>query len=106
MRDEDKPFVCFKRGWAIQIVPRNGAGWRATGLWMIPFLALIALFIWGCAAMETRGLESRIGLVLVPPLLVATGVWAVAMIRWMKARSEIVDIDKELNVRRKRGSRA
>lgn len=102
MRDEDKPFVCYKRGWNIKIVPRGGAGWRAFGAWMAAFGIMLAGFL---AIMATLG-DSSIGIAVTAVLVVISIVWAVVMIRWMMARSEMVDLDEMLDLkRRNEGSR-
>ena len=97
MRDEDKPFVCYKHGgWSMKIVPRNAAGWRATALWTLGLLPTIGLFT---AFLATEpGLAWEIAAVAI--LLLATLVWVVAMIRWMKARSEVVDMEDLLRLKR------
>ena len=41
MRDEDKPFICTRKGrWTMQISPRNRAGWLWLTLWVVAFLGL------------------------------------------------------------------
>lgn len=101
MREADKPFVCYRQGWAMKIVPRNAAGWRAFGLWMASLLPLIGLFVAGMAL--EPGPRTQIGIVAV--FLAASGLWAFAMIRWMLARSEIVQIDELLQLKRERDER-
>ena len=91
MRDEDKPYVCIRHGWIVQISPRNGAGWRG----LIGWLLLLALPTAGFVALSAAGLAPDIMLALTGAFLVLVAGWAVAMIRWMMARSEIVDM-KEL----------
>jgi uncharacterized membrane protein len=101
MRDEDKPFICYKQGWNIKISPRNAAGWRAFGLWLLPFFAATAVFVAVVAAMDEKGVSATtINLALVLPFILGTIIWAIAMIRWMMARSEIVDVNGLLEMKR------
>ena len=92
MRDEDKPFVCYQQGWNIKIMPRNAAGWRALGLWMAALLVpILTLVLLGFALDNTP--HEMVVLWAVVPLLLIMGTTIIAMIRCMKARSEIIDID-------------
>lgn len=101
MRDEDKPFICYQQGWNIKIMPRNAAGWRALGLWMLvlllPSFALIPIAI---RLDDTP--QEHLAIWAMVPLLAIMAVTSVAMIRWMKARSEIVDMDELLAIKRER----
>lgn len=101
MREKDKPFICYKWGWSMKIVPRNAAGWRMFGLWMVSLVPLVVAFT---AAMATE-LGPQAEIVIVIAFLAATAVWAVAMIRWMLARSEIVRLDELLELKRERDRR-
>jgi predicted Kef-type K+ transport protein len=94
MRDEDKPFICYRQNkWLFQITPRNLAGWRSFGLWMLSFLAATAGYLALVTALEARGVsETVIGLLAIP-FLIATAVWVIFMIRWMLARSQIIDMN-------------
>jgi hypothetical protein len=98
MRDEDKPFICYKQGWSMKIVPRNAAGWRAFGLWMASLIPMIAVF---AAAMATDPGET-LEIVFVVAFLALTGAWVFAMIRWMLARSEIVDLAELMELKRRK----
>ena len=107
MRDEDKPFVCYQQGWNIKIMPRNAAGWRALGLWMAALLVpILTLVLLGFALDNTP--HEMVVLWAVVPLLLIMGTTIIAMIRWMKARSDIVNTDellalkKELDARKQR----
>ena len=97
MRDEDKPFVCYKQGWSMKIVPRNAAGWRAFWLWILLLVPLIGIFIATLATEPGETLE----LVFVALFLALTGIWVFAMIRWMLARSEVVDLAKLMELKRR-----
>lgn len=98
MRDEDKPYACYKQGWSIKIVPRNGEGWRGVGLWVVGLLALLGGFIGVLASASSETLL----ITAVAVFLVATLVWVFAMIRWMMARSEVVDVEDLLRLKRER----
>lgn len=90
MHNEDKPFVCYRRGrWQMQIKPRNAEGWRLFGMWMMPFLLLTAAHI----ALTVRFAEddalvgwATLGFVALVLL------WAFAMIRWMLDRSVVITL--------------
>ncbi|OYX64225.1 MAG: hypothetical protein B7Y88_11680 [Sphingomonadales bacterium 32-64-17] len=102
MRDEDKPYVCIRHGWIVQITPRNGAGWRGLIAWM----ALLALLTGGYVALAATEPGPDVMLALAGAFLVLVAGWAWAMIRWMKARSEFVDMnDLEAFKRSQRKSR-
>lgn len=99
MRDEDKPFICYQQGrWNMKIVPRNAAGWWAFVLWMVGFFAMAGLFVLFMNGEPTKG--TMIAMLIL--YVVATTAWAIAMIRWMKARSEIIDMEDLLALKRER----
>jgi hypothetical protein len=107
MAGEDKPFVCIKRGWAMQIIPRNAAGWRALAAWMLALAPIAGLYIW--ALSDDPGTEDVVVATVLYSVVMA--IWAIAMIRWTKARSEVIDLNeliawkKERDEARKRGRR-
>ena len=112
MRDEDKPFVYYKTGSGFKISPRNAAGWRAFAVCMFAFFGATGIFVWATVAAERAGWEdSKMLLLVTAPFLCVTAIWVFAMIRYMKARSEIVDMDsliqlkRELDRNKKRNSR-
>lgn len=101
MRDEDKPFVYYKTGSGFKISPRNAAGWRAFAVWMFAFFGATGIFVWVTVAADSSGWgDSKILLFLTLPFLLVTAIWVFAMIRYMKARSEIVDMDSLLKLKR------
>jgi hypothetical protein len=101
MREEDKPFVCYKSKWSMKIVPRNAEDWRYLFYWMLPFFGMIALNIWASAALEANGMDDqKIVLVVVPIFLILTTIWTVALIRRTKNRSEIIDMDELVALKR------
>lgn len=104
MRDEEKPFVCYKGG-GLKIVPRNATGWRAFWGWLTSYIVATVLFL----VIATNSPESM-ALYLTVGFLVFTFAWIVAMTRWMLARSEVVNLDELLELKRelkarKRGGR-
>ncbi len=99
MREEDKPFICYKQGrWSMKIVPRGIEGWRLLGLWALPFLVLtgghIALV---ASAPDDEGFVGWATFVF----LGLIAVWAFVMIRWMLARSEVINLADLLELKRK-----
>lgn len=103
MREEDKPYICYKSKWSLNIVPRNAAGWRYLLYWMLPFFALIAVNIWVSAALDANGMnDQKIVTIVVPIFLILTTIWTIALIRWTKNRSEIIDMDELVALKRDR----
>ena len=101
MRDEDKPFICYKQGWNMKIIPRNREGWRLFALLMLPFFAMTGLFVWFSFQAERYGWsDNSIALFAVLGFLPMTLLWTVALIRWMLARSEIIDVNGLLEIKR------
>lgn len=101
MNDEDKPFICYRKSrWNMQITPRNGSGWLAMALWVAGLLAIIHALIW---LIVTSLGETGLATVLLSACIIGiTGVWSVAMIRWMLARSEIISTDDVLAFKREK----
>jgi hypothetical protein len=107
MAETDKPFICYKKGWNIQIVPRNRAGWIALGWWMLSLLPPTGGFMWLMADEPTgaKAIAYTVGFTL---MMLA---WGIGMIVWTKNRSEVVDLDellklkRELDARKGRGRR-
>ena len=101
MRDDEKPFVYYKSGSGVKISPRNAAGWRAFAVWMLALFCATGVFVWVTIIADEAGWDdSSVLLFLTLPFLLVTGVWALAMFRYMKARSEIVDVDSLLQIKR------
>jgi hypothetical protein len=101
MRDEDKPFICYKQGWSMTITPRNAEGWRLFAIWMVPLFAATGLFVWISFQAQKHGWsETNILLLATLGFLPATLIWAIAMIRWMMARSEIIDVNGLIEIKR------
>lgn len=99
MRDEDNPFICYKQGWNMKIVPRNAAGWKALRLWMLATL-LPVLFIIPIAIHFVDTPQEPIIIWATLPVILIVGVISIAMIRWMKVRSEIIDVDGLVEIMR------
>lgn len=97
MRDEDKPFVLYRRGpWNFTIMPRGKSGWTQFAAWMALFaLPAIAFAIYAERLEGTQ--QVWIGLAL---YLAGTMVWSFASLRWMKARAEIIDVAEMLRQKR------
>lgn len=88
MREEDMPFICVKRGWQMNIKPRNAEGWRQLAFWMLALVMITAPFIW---AMSTHPRPALVAVFLLF-YLGAVGTWTINMIRWMLARSQVIDL--------------
>jgi hypothetical protein len=107
MRDEDKPFMMYRRGTLnFTIVPRGVKGWTQFAVWMA---LLVPLMLWfaSYAAEHGEGPDFYIGLALYLGGMLA---WTVGGIWWMKARAEVVDLQELLKLKReldrkKRGGR-
>ena len=96
MVEEDKMFTCVKSGVNIKITPRNAAGWRALGLWMAGFFAVLAVFLVSIERVHSGAAQGG----LTALFLLATAIWVVTMIRWMMARSEMIDVKELLALKR------
>jgi hypothetical protein len=99
MQDKEKLFVCYRTGrWGMRIVPHGAGGLLATLGWMIALAPIVVLFIWALNNASSNGL---IALTIGLYILALLG-WVFAMVRWMKARSEIVDMEELLDLKRER----
>lgn len=97
MSKRDMPFVAYRQGrWSLKIMPRNAAGWRTLIVWMLALAPITGLFLW-FASGEPEGVPLWTGLAA---YLVAMMVWGLGMMRWMLARSEIVDLEDLLAFKR------
>ena len=96
MCDEDKPYVALRNGWMVQITPRNAAGWRGLGAWLLPFLVLAGVF----TAVVSRELGDTVQFALTGLFLLVTVGLCIQMIRWMLARAEIVDLKEFQAIKR------
>jgi membrane protein YdbS with pleckstrin-like domain len=97
MRDEDKPFIYYKTGlWSFKIAPRNAAGFRASIIWVLALAPIFGLFAWALNEAPNYRFVGLFTVIYVATILA----WAFAMFRWMKARSEIVDMAELLEIKR------
>lgn len=97
MRDQDKPFVLYRKGpMNFTIVPRGRKGWGQFGLWMVLLVPMMIVFTIYAEAHEGTP-AFYVALVL---FVAATLVWSIAMILWMKARAEVVDVAELLKLKR------
>jgi hypothetical protein len=97
MRDEDKPFVIYRRGSLnFTIVPRGVKGWTQFAVWMV---LLVPLLVWFTQYAETHesGLQFAIGMAL---FFAGMLVWTLGGIWWMRARAEVVDVEELLKLKR------
>lgn len=97
MRNEDKPFVLYRKGpMNFTIVPRGAKGWVQFGVWMALLVPIMIVFTIHAKAYEGTP-AFFFGLAL---FLGTTLVWSLAMIWWMKARAEVVDLAEMLKLKR------
>ena len=80
----------------VQITPRNAAGWRGLGAWLLPFLVLAGVF----TAVVSRELGDTVLFALTGLFLLVTVGLCILMIRWMLARAEIVDLKEFQAIKR------
>lgn len=90
MRDEDKPFVCVRTRWGMNIRPRNAAGWITLGWWLLPLL-LLTLGHAAFLAHWREGQATATATLLYGAIVL---LWAWLMIRWMLARSAVIRRDR------------
>jgi RsiW-degrading membrane proteinase PrsW (M82 family) len=97
MRNEDKPFIYYKTGrWSFKIAPRNAAGVRATIAWTLLLAPIAVPFIWALNGEKTDALKALYIALYIAAMLLCS----ILMMRWMKARSEIVDFEELLQIKR------
>ena len=91
MRNEEKPFVMYRSSnGRFRVTPRNAQGRRQTYAWEAILLGLVGLFVWFMSR-EPSGPELYLGFA---GFLSATAACLIGMMRWMRARAEIIDLDK------------
>jgi uncharacterized membrane protein len=97
--DQDRPFIAYRRGrWGLKIVPRGAAGWWLFFLWMLPLVPVTAAYVWAISRVP----EGRELTALIVGYIVALTLWAVIMTRWMLKRSEQVEIETLLALKREK----
>jgi biotin transporter BioY len=102
MRDENKPFVMYRRSrWNFSIVPRGTAGWRQFAAWLAVYLVPTIAFSLYAERFEGTP-KMWIALAL---FLAGTMVWSIAGIRWMMARAEVIDVTDMLRQKREKDRR-
>jgi len=101
MTEQDKPFVCYKSGWNLKIMPRNAAGWAALALWLLLLAGPTGLFIW---LMSRQPSEAQMTAYVTGYVLLTLG-WSLAMLRWMYLRSEVIDMNELLKLKRELDAR-
>lgn len=107
MAEEEKPFICFKNGWNMKIEPRNRKGWLYLSLWMLALLPIVFTFTW----LMNRELSTAQSAAYITGFTLVMIGWGFAMSRWMKARSEVIDMNlmidfmREREAQKKRGRR-
>lgn len=98
MTDEDKPFICYKSGLNLKITPRSAAGWRSFAVWMAAILGLTGGFV----VLVTRPLTQAQVIYATAGFTILILALSVAMVRWMYVRSEVVDMNELLELKRER----
>lgn len=97
MRDSDKPFVMYRRSrFNFNIVPRGAKGWALFAAWMVPLAPLLIVFARYAEMLEgTPMFAVALGL-----FLLALAGWTIAMIVWMRARAEVIDVNEVIRQKR------
>lgn len=97
MREEDKPFVLYRKSaFNFAITPRGVKGWTQFAVWMALLVPLVVWFT-GHAEAHEGDPQFAIGLAL---FFVGMLVWTLGGIWWMRARAEVVDLDAMLKLKR------
>lgn len=99
MAEHDKPFILYRAGFGgFKIVPRNAQGWLEMVVWMLIAVPLFGLFIW-FANSAPEGMRLYVGLGL---YLAAMLAWGIGGMVWMRRRSEVIDFEELLALKRER----
>lgn len=96
MTEQDKPFVCYKNGWNLKILPRGLAGWRALLLWLLVLAVLSTPFVW---LMARQPSNAQLTAYVMGYVLLTVG-WSLAMLRWAYLNSEVIDMNELLKLKR------
>ena len=97
MRDEDKPFIMYRRGrFGFSIAPRNGEGQRQTLIWMTLLVPIVGLLFWFLSK-DPGDTAFGIGLAAYIAAMLA---WGIGGALWMRARAEVVDLEELLKLKR------
>lgn len=101
MAESELPFIGYRSGLGIKFVPRNRAGWIALGWWTAAMLIMTGLFV----ALIARVGDGPAAMWLTGGYLVLTALWGWTMYVWIKRRSEIVDVEELLRLKREAETR-
>lgn len=101
MAEQDKPFICYKSGWNLKFMPRNAVGWWALLLWLVALAIPTALFV---LLLTRQHSDAQIAAYVTGYVLLTVG-WSLAMLRWMYLRSEVVDMNELLKLKRELDAR-
>ena len=101
MAEQDKPFICYKSGWNLKIMPRNAAGWGALLMWLVVLAIPTALFV---LLLTRQHSDAQIAAYVTGYVLLTVG-WSLAMLRWMYLHSEVVDMNELLKLKRELDAR-
>jgi hypothetical protein len=85
----------------MKIAPRIAAGWRAVFVWLLLPAVPAALFLWLLARQPG---DPQIAAYVTGYVLLTIG-WSLAMLRWMYLRSEVVDLNDLLKLKRELDAR-
>jgi uncharacterized membrane protein YccC len=77
-------------------VPRSGFGCWSLGAWLALLGAFTGLFVWVVVSKPPPG-QLAASIVIFTLLTLA---WSLAMIRWMYLRSEVIDMNELLRLRK------
>jgi uncharacterized membrane protein len=75
---------------------------QATILWVLALLPFVGLFIWSMNEAPNEENRTLIGIGFAVVVLL----WSTAMMLWMKARSEIIDFEELLKIKREKDKAA
>jgi ABC-type Na+ efflux pump permease subunit len=101
MSDEAPRFVTVRHGLQMKITPANRAGWIAFVFWMLAQVPFLLVFVWIMTEIDSPIYQGA----AIAGYIVAIVIWFVAMLRWMKARSEVIDVEELLAIKRERDRR-
>jgi hypothetical protein len=100
MHETEKPFVMYRMGLSsFKIMPRNAQGWRETILWVLISVPIIGGFIFFAVHAEPKGAPLYVALGLFTSAMLA---WGIGGTIWMRRRSEIIDFEELLALKRER----
>lgn len=99
MDNREKPFVMYRMGFgSFKIMPRNAQGWRETTLWVLTSVPIISSFLW-FASTKPEDTPLFVGLGLFFTSMLG---WGIGGTIWMRRRSEVIDFEELLALKRER----